>query len=46
MVVSVAAEPVVFWFRVGMSAATTARNVGAPDDPFGAARNVLAVLEA
>ena len=32
------AEPVVFWFNVGMSAATTARNVGTPPTPLGAAR--------
>lgn len=43
-VVSVAALPVVFWFNVGMSAATTARNVGTPDDPFGAAKTKLDVL--
>ena len=44
--VAVAALPVVFWFSVGMSAATTARNVGAPAVPFGAANTKLAVLEA
>ena len=42
-VVSVAAEPVVFWFSVGTSAATIARNVGAPATPLGAAKKVLAV---
>ena len=45
-VVAVAALPVVFWFSVGMSAATTALNVGVPAAPFGAAKNVLAVFEA
>ena len=43
LVVSVAADPVVDWFSVGMSAATMERNVGAPAAPFGAARNVFAV---
>jgi hypothetical protein len=38
-----AEEPVVFWFSVGMSAATIALNVGAPATPFGAAKTVLAV---
>jgi hypothetical protein len=38
-----AAVPVVFWFRVGTSAATIARKVGVPAEPLGAARNVLAV---
>ena len=33
-----AAVPVVFWFRVGTSAATIARKPGAPAVPFGAAR--------
>ena len=33
-----AAVPVVFWFRVGMSAATIARNEGAAADPLGAAK--------
>jgi hypothetical protein len=42
--VTFAAVPVVFWFNVGMSAATTARKVGTPADAFGAAKNVLAVL--
>ena len=32
------AVPVVFWFNVGISAATIARNVGAQADPFGAAK--------
>ena len=32
-----AAVPVVFWFRVGTSAATIARKDGFPADPFGAA---------
>ena len=43
-VVNVAALPVVFWFRVGMSAATTARKVGTPAEPLGAAKKKLAVL--
>jgi hypothetical protein len=43
--VTLAAVPVVFWFRVGMSAATRARNVGAPAVPFGAAKIVLAVWD-
>lgn len=38
--------PVVFWFSVGTSAATIARNVGTPATPLGAARKVLAVCEA
>lgn len=38
------AEPVVFWFNVGMSAATMARKVGTPAVPSGAARKKLAVL--
>ena len=37
------AVPVVFWLRVGMSAATRVRKVGTPAVPFGAARTVLAV---
>lgn len=37
LVVTVAALPVVFWFSVGMSVATIARNVGAPAEPLGAA---------
>ena len=41
--VTFAAVPVVFWFSVGTSAATKARNVGTPAEPFGAARTVLAV---
>ena len=36
--VTLLAVPVVFWLSVGMSAATTARNVGAPDEPLGAAK--------
>jgi hypothetical protein len=44
-VVSVAALPVVFWLSVGISAATTARNVGVPDALLGAARNVLAACD-
>lgn len=36
--VMLAAVPVVFWFNVGISAATTARKVGAPAEPLGAAR--------
>ena len=43
-VVSVAADPVVFWLSVGMSAATTARKVGTPAEPSGAAKTKLAVL--
>jgi len=35
--VTLAALPVVVWFKVGMSAATKARNVGAPAAPLGAA---------
>lgn len=38
------AVPVVFWFRVGTSAATNARNVGTPADPLGEAKTKLAVL--
>jgi hypothetical protein len=41
--VEIAAVPVVFWFSVGMSDATTALNVGTPAEPLGAAKNVLAV---
>ena len=41
-----AAVPVVFWFSVGTSAAASARNVGVPEEPFGAAKIVLAVWEA
>ena len=37
------AVPVVFWLRVGMSAAASARNVGTPAAPLGAARIVFAV---
>jgi hypothetical protein len=33
-----AAVPVVFWFNVGISAATIALNVGAPELPLGAAK--------
>jgi hypothetical protein len=33
-----AAVPVVFWFNVGMSAETIALNVGAPEEPLGAAK--------
>ena len=36
--VMLAAVPVVFWLSVGMSAATIARNVGAPAKPLGAAK--------
>jgi hypothetical protein len=39
------AVPVVFWLRVGMSAGTMRRKVGAPADPLGAAKNVLAALD-
>ena len=45
-VVAVVAEPalpVVFWFKVGTSAAAIPRKVGVPAEPLGAARNVLAV---
>jgi len=42
--VTLLAVPVVFWFNVGMSAATIALNVGTPADPLGAARTKLAVL--
>ena len=44
--VTLAAVPVVFWLSVGMSAATIARKVGTPADPFGAAKKKLAVLDA
>jgi hypothetical protein len=40
------AVPVVFWLSVGISAATTVRNVGVPAEPLGAAKNVLAVCDA
>jgi hypothetical protein len=43
VVVNVAEDPVVFWLSVGTSAATIALNVGTPEEPFGAERNVLAV---
>jgi hypothetical protein len=33
-----AAVPVVFWFKVGMSAATIALNVGTPAEALGAAK--------
>ena len=46
MPVTFEAVPVVFWLSVGMSAATIARNVGVPAEPFGAARTVLAVCDA
>jgi hypothetical protein len=36
--VTVPAFPVVFWFKVGISEATIALNVGAPALPLGAAR--------
>lgn len=42
--VTLLAVPVVFWFRVGTSAATIARNVGTPAVPLGAAKKKLAVL--
>ena len=45
-VVKVAALPVVLWLSVGMSDATTARNVGTPAVPSGAAKTKLAVLDA
>lgn len=41
-----AAVPVVFWFKVGTSAATIALNVGAPAEPLGAAKKKFAVFEA
>src|SRR5208282_1399290 len=37
------AVPVVFWFSTGTSAATIVRKNGVPVEPFGAAKNVLAV---
>ena len=40
--VILAAVPVVFWFNVGISAATIVLNTGAPADPFNPAKNVLA----
>ena len=40
------AEPVVFWFRVGISAATIERREGIPVEPFGVAQNVLAEPDA
>jgi hypothetical protein len=40
------AVPVVFWFNVGISAATISRNVGTPAEALGAARKFLAVFEA
>ena len=43
--VTFSAVPVVFWFSVGMSAATMARKDGVPAAPLGAARKVLAVSE-
>ena len=43
--VAVAALPVVFWFRVGTSAATIARYAGTPDAPFGDAKNRFAASE-
>jgi len=46
VLVNVAALPVVFWLSVGMSAATTVLNDGTPAEPFGAAKNVLAVCDA
>lgn len=39
--VMLAAVPVVFWFRVGTSAAAITLKVGDPELPVGAARNVL-----
>jgi hypothetical protein len=33
-----AAVPVVFWFKIGRSAATIARKLGTPTLPFGAAK--------
>lgn len=44
MPVTLDAVPVVFWFSVGISAATMARKVGTPATPFGAAKKKLAVL--
>jgi hypothetical protein len=43
--VTLPAEPVVFWFNVGMSAATIVLKVGTPASPVGAARKVFAVCE-
>ena len=40
---AVPALPVVLWFSVGTSAATMARRLTAPLDPFGVARNSFAV---
>jgi hypothetical protein len=40
--VAVAAFPVVLWFNVGTSAATMALKLGTPDEPFGAAKKLLA----
>ena len=40
------AVPVVFWLSVGTSAATSARNVGVPAEPLGAASTVLALCDA
>jgi hypothetical protein len=39
---AVAALPVVDWFNVGTSAATSARNTATPDEPLGVARNKFA----
>ena len=44
--VALVAVPVVFWFKVGISAAAIALNEGTPAEPFGAAKNVFAVFEA
>jgi hypothetical protein len=44
--VTLDAVPVVFWFSVGISAATTALNVGTPAVPSGAAKTKFAVLDA
>lgn len=44
--VMLAAVPVVFWFSVGTSAATMARNDGTPAMPLGAARKKFAVFDA
>jgi hypothetical protein len=44
MPVTFAAVPVVFWFKVGTSAATIARKVGTPAAPLGAAKKLFAVL--
>jgi hypothetical protein len=44
-VVADPADPVVFWFSVGTSAATIVLKVGTPAAPLGAAKNVFAVCD-